>query len=234
MKKIIYSLLFVLLPIYSYANVVIQTTRIIYPEGNKEVTTQLRNNSSQDALVQSWLDDGDPDSTPETADVPFILTPPVAKIAGNGGQQLRIKLLDSNLPKDRESVFYLNTLDIPPLNESLQNQNVMQIAIRSRIKLFYRPANLPFSTSEIKSHVVLTKLDGNRVLVNNDTPYNLNLLKVKNNDKAQNILSEGLMISPYTKQDVNLQNTKLLNGKTVELTIINDFGADESMTVPIQ
>ncbi len=234
MKKIIYSLLFALLPIYSSANVVIQTTRIIYPEGNKEVTAQLRNNSAQDALVQSWLDDGDPNSTPETADVPFILTPPVAKIAGNGGQQLRIKLLDSNLPKDRESVFYLNTLDIPPINESLQNQNIMQIAIRSRIKLFYRPKALPFSTSEIRSHVVLTKQDSNKAIINNDSPYYLNLLKVKNDANAKNILPEGLMIPPYSKQEVSLENTKLLNSKTAELTIINDYGADETMTVPVQ
>ncbi|WP_163540299.1 fimbrial biogenesis chaperone, partial [Klebsiella pneumoniae] len=60
----------------------------------------------------------------------------------HNGQQLRIKKLPSSLPADRESVFFLNVLDIPPRPENLQNQNTVQLAIKSRIKLFYRPAAL--------------------------------------------------------------------------------------------
>lgn len=61
------------------------------------------------------------------------------KVNEHNGQQLRIKKLPSSLPADRESVFFLNVLDIPPRPENLQNQNTVQLAIKSRIKLFTGP-----------------------------------------------------------------------------------------------
>ncbi|CAI0973464.1 Chaperone protein focC precursor [Serratia proteamaculans] len=75
----------------TYANVVINTTRVIYQESNKDVVVQLINNGSEPSLVQAWIDDGDINSTPETANVPFLLSPPVVKVTANNGQQLRIK-----------------------------------------------------------------------------------------------------------------------------------------------
>ncbi len=41
------------------------------------------------------------------------------------------------LPQDRESLFYLNVREIPPKPDK---PNVLQLAMQSRIKLFYRPA----------------------------------------------------------------------------------------------
>lgn len=77
----------------AFANIVVNGTRVIYPEKNNETVVQLINNGNDPALVQSWIDDGDIDSTPETANVPFLLSPPVVKVSGNAGQQLRIKKL---------------------------------------------------------------------------------------------------------------------------------------------
>ncbi|MGL4675162.1 MAG: fimbria/pilus periplasmic chaperone, partial [Wohlfahrtiimonas sp.] len=94
----------------AFANIVVNGTRVIYPASNKETIVQLINNGNDPALVQSWIDDGDINSTPETANVPFLLSPPVIKVSGNAGQQLRIKKLPSSLPTDRESIFYLNVL----------------------------------------------------------------------------------------------------------------------------
>lgn len=54
-----------------------------------------------------------------------------------------------SLPKDRESVFYLNIFDIPTKLENKQDKNVLQLAIKSRIKLFYRPKELTTSPEEI-------------------------------------------------------------------------------------
>ena len=42
----------------------------------------------------------------------------------------------SRLPADRESLFYYNMREIPPKAEQ---KNVMQIAMQSRLKLFWRP-----------------------------------------------------------------------------------------------
>lgn len=76
---------------HSWANIVINGTRVLYPENNKEVIVQLMNTGDAPALVQSPIDDGDINSTPETANVPFLLSPPVIKVNEHNGQQLRIK-----------------------------------------------------------------------------------------------------------------------------------------------
>jgi chaperone protein EcpD len=44
------------------------------------------------------------------------------------------------VPQDRESVFWLNVLEIPP--KPVGKANHIQLTVRSRLKLFYRPAGL--------------------------------------------------------------------------------------------
>ncbi len=61
-------------------------TRIIYPAENKEVMVQLMNQGNR-SLLQAWIDDGDTSLPPEKIQVPFMLTPPVAKIGANSGKQ---------------------------------------------------------------------------------------------------------------------------------------------------
>ncbi len=43
-----------------------------------------------------------------------MLTPPVARVAAESGQQIKIKKMPNSLPDNKESLFYLNVLDIPP------------------------------------------------------------------------------------------------------------------------
>lgn len=75
----------------AHAGIVIYGTRIIYPAEKNEVLVQLMNQGERSSLVQSWIDDGDMSLSPEKIQVPFLLTPPVAKVAAKSGQQLKIK-----------------------------------------------------------------------------------------------------------------------------------------------
>lgn len=61
------------------ASLVLQGTRIIFPSDKKAVGIQLTNYSEQATLTQSWVDEGNLDSTPETTNAPFIVTPPSLK-----------------------------------------------------------------------------------------------------------------------------------------------------------
>ncbi|SUX67926.1 fimbrial chaperone protein [Citrobacter koseri] len=66
------SLIFLTLIAFSFsslANIIISNTRVIYPEEQKETTVQLINRGNSPALIQAWIDEGNPDSTPETAQV---------------------------------------------------------------------------------------------------------------------------------------------------------------------
>ncbi|VEI41058.1 fimbrial chaperone protein [Citrobacter youngae] len=90
-----------------HAGIVIYGTRIIYPAEKNEVLVQLMNQGERSSLVQSWIDDGDTLLPPEKIQVPFLLTPPVVKVAGDSGQQLKIKKMPNTLPNDKESLFFL-------------------------------------------------------------------------------------------------------------------------------
>lgn len=125
------------------AGVVMAGTRIAYIEQNREKTVQLTNEGDTPSFVRSWIDDGDPEASPESVQVPFHLTPANVRVDPHRGQQLRITYIPDvgdPLPPDRESVFYLNVLDIPPRPD--MPGNVLQFAVRTRVKLFFRPATL--------------------------------------------------------------------------------------------
>lgn len=89
----------------AHAGIVIYGTRIIYPAEKNEVLVQLMNQGERSSLVQSWIDDGDTTLPPEKINVPFLLTPPVAKVAANSGQQLKIKKCPICCPITKKACF---------------------------------------------------------------------------------------------------------------------------------
>ncbi len=69
----------------------------------------------------------------------------------------------SVLPKDRESVFWFNVLEVPPKPDAatVANQSLLQLAFRTRIKLFYRPEALKgILRSTISPEMVLVRFRG--------------------------------------------------------------------------
>ena len=55
------------------------------------------------------------------------------------------------LPADRESMFYFNVREIPPKSNK---SNTLQIALQTRIKLFWRPKALENTTQNPWQHKV--------------------------------------------------------------------------------
>jgi chaperone protein EcpD len=131
------------------ASVTIGGTRVIYPLDQREVTVKLENDSKNPSLVQVWMDDGNADSKPGEAKVPFAITPPIFRMDPRKSQMLRVIFSgDTTLPLDRESVYWLNVLDIPPKAEQKADMNSLQFAFRTCIKMFVRPPKLPGSPDE--------------------------------------------------------------------------------------
>ncbi|MNS47034.1 Chaperone protein EcpD precursor [compost metagenome] len=130
-----------LLPWLAWGHVQISGTRVIYPANAREVTLELTNKGSTPSLVQVWIDAGDRRIRPGAEALPFLVTPPITRIEAQRGQSLRLAYVGQGLPQDRESVFWLNVLEVPPSVKSTQaGQNLVQLAFRSRIKMFYRAA----------------------------------------------------------------------------------------------
>ncbi len=162
------SLLIFSMVLPAHAGIVIYGTRIIYPAENKEVMVQLMNQGNRSSLLQAWIDDGDTSLPPEKIQVPFMLTPPVAKIGANSGQQVKIKIMPNKLPTNKESIFYLNVLDIPPNSPEQEGKNALKFAMQNRIKLFYRPAGIaPVNKATFKK--LLVNRSGNGLVIKNDS-----------------------------------------------------------------
>lgn len=136
MRKITQPLLLAtvaLLSMEAFAGVQIGGTRVIYNEKEKEVSIQLRNPDDKAFLVQSWTETetGTPDKT-------FAVTPPLFRLDAHQNNALRILFRGSQLRPDQETLFWLNVKAIPSANPSGE-ENQLQLAVKTRIKLIYRP-----------------------------------------------------------------------------------------------
>lgn len=219
-----------LLSASSQANVVINTTRIIYPGEAREVTATLDNPGKQPALVQTWIDSGDANASPEKIQVPFVLLPPMFRLDPGQQQTLRITFTHSQaLPQDRESVFWLNMLDIPPKPRS-EIKNYLQFSIRSRFKLFYRPSGLKADPAEAAGALMWRLIDGGKTLqVQNSGPYHVTVTKLTIGGQSQ----EGKMVLPFGTE--NLPLTKSTSAPTeVEFSIVDDYGAQKQHRAQVE
>lgn len=227
MKRLLSPLLLLcLLPQHTQAEVVISGTRIIYPQAKRELTLQLNNVGSSPALVQSWIDHGDPKVQPEEEQVPFVILPPIVRIEPQQGQNLRILFSGANTPQDRESLFWFNVLEIPPQPEHQQEINYLQFAVRSRIKLFFRPSGLKADPVQAAEQLQWHR-QGQTLTLRNPGPYHVTLSKVSLNNTELPELA-GKMVTPFDTLQVSLPN-EVAQARTLNLHFanINDFGAND-------
>ncbi|WP_276850541.1 fimbrial biogenesis chaperone [Enterobacter oligotrophicus] len=158
--------------IFSGANagVIIGGTRIIFDGAKKEASIGVTNPDSTPYLIQSWIDlkDGHSGKTP------FIITPPLYRLDG-GQQNVERIVMTGTLPQDKETLFWLNIKAIPAASSQA---NSLQIAVKTRIKLIYRPEDLRASTPEEQATKLTWQRTGNELQVTNPTRYVINFNEV--------------------------------------------------------
>lgn len=213
------------------AGVVVNGTRVIYPAQAREVTVQVDNVGDAPSLVQAWVDSGDQTQTAESSDAPFMLTPPISRVEPGRSQALRLVFTGADLPADRESVFWLNVLDVPPSPQAGgEEQNYLQVAFRSRIKLFYRPRGLPGTANEAPL-ALRWRYQGGQLRVSNATPYHVTLAEVHVLDAGveRTVERQGKVIAPQQELQFSV------SGKVeqVRFISINDYGGRAEQTVGV-
>ncbi|GGA34574.1 fimbrial biogenesis chaperone [Dyella nitratireducens] len=216
------------------AGVVIEKTRLIYPAQEREVTVSLVNdNKDIPVLVQAWIDEGDQKSAPDQIQVPFLLVPPVFRMEPGKSQSLRISSLpDKSLPTDKESVFWLNVMEVPPKPKAAKDKasNTLQLAFRTRIKLFFRPNGLVGAVGDAPGQLrwKLEKEGTRQVLeANNPSSYYVSFEKVSLLVDGKEVKSEDpQMIEPGGTQRFVLDAADLPVGvrTEVQFTHIDDYG----------
>jgi P pilus assembly chaperone PapD len=219
----------------AYANVIIGGTRVIFPAQDGEVTVRLTNQNSTPALVESWIDSGDDKSTPDKVNTPFLITPPLFRMEPNRDQSLRILFTHSEqpLPTDRETVFWLNVLEVPPkpTGQQFQGKNYIQLAIRSRLKLFYRPAGLagdPLKAPGQISFKSVSDAGAVALVVHNPTAYYVTIsqITVTANGTPHKVATG--MVAPMSDLHLAVADMKQAPsaGSAIQYDCINDYGAD--------
>ncbi|NWC96542.1 MULTISPECIES: fimbria/pilus periplasmic chaperone [unclassified Pseudomonas] len=212
------------------AGVVITGTRLVYPASQKEITVKLNNNGLKPALVQAWVDTGDVQSSPTSSKAPFVLSPPVSRVDPSKGQSLRLMFTGVPLPANKESVFWFNILEIPPKADGPVEMNVLQMAFRSRIKIFYRPDNLPGSPSDAPPQVqwkVIADGSGYALQAFNPTVYHVSLVELALVAGTQRYEAGAGMVGPGESTVFALPDLKSFPGASAQIKFnaINDYGA---------
>jgi len=227
LKSFLVSLAALLLAGTAHASVVIGTTRVIYPAGAAEVTVQVLNRDPTPALLQVWLDDGDAAADPQAIQVPFLVSPAMFRVEADKGQALRIMHTGEPLASDRESLFWLNMLQIPPRAEVPANQ--LQMAIRTRIKLMYRPQGLPGKVAEAPAGVRwrLVSEGGRQVLLaDNPSPYVVNLGEVNLVSGGRALQAGAGHVLPFAQARFFPDGTASMGANaSVRYIALDDYGA---------
>lgn len=204
------------------AGIVVGGTRIVYDSNKREVSLSIRNPDEKPYLIQSWIDsDGPLGDKKSTIKPPFIVTPPLFRLDAESENTLRIIQTGSNMPTDRESIYWMNVKSIPSSENS--KSNVLQISVKTRIKLFYRPSSLKQTQNEAYSTITFYNL-GDKLKVDNPSEYYISFYSL--NVGGAKIETANVMVPPKASAEY-----KLPNHSTNEITwqAINDYGGSSKL-----
>lgn len=204
------------------AAIALDRTRAILNGGDKSISLNISNqNKELPYLAQGWIED----EQGNKINSPLTVVPPVQRVEPGAMSQLKIQSLPAvnQLAQDRETLFYFNLREIPPRSDK---PNTLQIALQTRIKLFYRPAGIVPQKADMSTpwqeKLQLTR-QGDRYQVNNPTPYYITLVDASESKTGKTAAGfKPLMIAPKAQGMLDV-NAAALGSKPV-LTYVNDFG----------
>ncbi|WP_235403548.1 MULTISPECIES: fimbrial chaperone [Enterobacter] len=217
----------------AFADIVISGTRVIYPESAKDVTVNMENRGNKPLLVQTWLDDGRDSTDPRELKVPFVVTPPVSRIDPAKGQTVRISWLGQAMPQNKETMYWFNVLEIPPKAKNDSAENILQLAFRTRIKMFFRPKGLKGDPAIAAKELKWTQ-NGSMLVARNDSPYYVSLAKIDASVGGKKIAIDPHYVEPFGSQSYALKESGTAHVSKVAFTAINDFGGADVHEVTLK
>ncbi|MBH2721338.1 fimbria/pilus periplasmic chaperone [Serratia ureilytica] len=202
------------------AAIALDRTRVIFDGGVQSVSLSVSNQNKQlPYLAQGWLEDEQGNKIQS----PLTVLPPVQRIEPGKPSQVKIQALlaAKMLPQDRETLYYFNLREIPPKSNK---PNSLQIALQTRIKLFYRPAAIApeRNAAPWQEQLTLSK-QGDKYVVNNPTPYYVTLVDAASRKGVEGAKGfEPLMVPPKGSLPLTVSAGSV--GNSPVLTYINDYG----------
>lgn len=222
--------LLMLLALHAGAAVIPDRTRAIFNAQDKASSLKIENQSRQfPYLAYGWIENSDG----VKSDDDFAALPPVQRLEPGGMSQIRIvrQAGVAGLPQDRESLFYFNLREIPPKVDPGQQGAVVQMALQTRIKLFYRPAGLVKKRGEPDEvHLQGSEQNGSLSLTN-PGPYFITLAYFGKDSHGVLPGFSSVMLPPFGQATLSTGSTgKGSNGRYL-LGYIDDYGALKMLRV---
>jgi len=198
---------------FAEGGIIIQGTRIIYPQGAKQQTVSLKNSSKTNSfLVQSWAESADGKKTSD-----FQIIPPLYLSGPENENIMRLIYTGPPLPNDRESLYFFSVKAIPSMDKKEQNnQAVITFSTVTKIKLFVRPSGLKISPEQAPARLQFD-VKGDVFKVTNPTPYYITLVNLK----AGKGKLDSLMVPPKGNAETKVKN---FTGNEITFQNINDYG----------
>lgn len=202
---------------------VLNGTRFIYEEGKKSISFEVSNQSGETYGGQVWID-----NTNQGDGVYMVPSPAFFKIGAKQKQIVRIMKVSDDLPKDRESLFWLNTQEVPQKPKS-SDGNVLAIAMDTQVKLLYRPKSLIGKRENQESFIRIIERDG-KTFLKNPTPYYFAIIKIKENGKevklSPSVLTDIAQLAPMSEVNIGVK----LKGN-ISFDAVNDWGGVKSYEI---
>ncbi|EOA8958779.1 fimbria/pilus periplasmic chaperone [Vibrio harveyi] len=214
-KRVLATALVSFLSINSaFAALSLDATRYIFKGDKAVLSPVVENQSERDFGAQVWLENIVEKDTRPT----FIATPSFFKVKGKGRQVFRIMKASDHMPKDKESIYWLNLQEIPPKKKG----SGIAMAIRTKVKMIYRPEAIVKDRRGAEKNLTVSYLPGERWL-ENTTPYIFAIdsvtdskgKKIKFNKKDVKALT---MFMPGDRVNVTGYTVKSVNA-------VGDYGA---------
>lgn len=216
------------------AVVALAGTRLVFDGRFHEATIDVSNPGNAQVLIQAWLTDARTDQAATDA-LPFVLTPHLAQLPAQGRKTLRVLYQGVGMPADRESLLHLYVLEVPRRSEASQQLN---IAVRQRINVFYRPAGLVGDPADAAQRLAWqwNPKDYAALKVHNPTPFHVSLHELALN---QIEIAEDLMLEPFSSHSLQLPEplTARSTGSragNLSFKALTDYGGQREFCAPAQ
>ncbi|POF95086.1 pilus assembly protein [Pseudomonas putida] len=207
---------------------------MVHDSAKRSSSVIVANPSNRPYAAQAWVNTQADDAT--TA-VPLIAAPNLFRLDPGGEQTVQINALPNDLPRDRESVFYFNLQEIPQAATN-DGENILNIALRTRIKLFYRPSELKGRPQDRLKDLAwsVQQIDGKpHLVVDNPSPYHFTFsrLVVSGNGASETINAKAMAL-PLGTQAYALNTMTVTDGLQVKFTTISDYsGITAEVSSPV-
>lgn len=229
------ALAMILLAAPAGADLRVDGTRVIQKAADSApASLRIRNIGTRASLVQAWVDEGDSETPVEKQRAPYLITPPMFRLDEGQTRDLQVRAADTRtLPTDRESLLWINILDVPASSASAMQ---LDVAMRWRLKLFHRPAGMTGSPSEAPAQLRWRMQPGNDgtsvIQVENPTPYYVSLAELRLDAVHIPLPPDHAQLPPKGSWSIDSGVASALKSSVMHFIWVDDEGVEHTAQAP--